>query len=120
MDAEKNRQNLRRVRGIVKYGAALMTLMGAIHFALIFFGFEHIYFHLLWCVCAATLGVYLNKLFQLCVLHLACVWYIVLILVLMSLEGRVAWIEDDVFTAGVAFVGLILFLLLLWRAKRNC
>jgi hypothetical protein len=76
MDAERNRRNLRRVRGIVKYGAALLTLMGAIHCALILFEVEHIYCHLLWCGFALTLGVYLNRLFCLCRLHLVCVWYI--------------------------------------------
>ena len=120
MDAERNRRNLRRVRGIVKYGVAGMTLMGAIHFALLYWAVDHVYCHLMWCACAAVMGVYLNRLFALCRVHLACVWYIVGILAVMSLEGRVAWMENEGFVISVAMIGLILFLLLLWRARKNC
>lgn len=120
MDAERNRRNLRKVRGLVKYGVAAMTLMGAIHFALIFFKVDHVYCHLVWCGCAAVLGVYLNRLFSLCWVHLACVWYIVGILTVMSLEDRVAWMECEGFTISVAMIGLILFFLLLWRARKGC
>lgn len=120
MDAERNRRNLRRVRGIVKYGAALLTLMGAIHCALILFDVEHFYCHLLWCGFALTLGVYLNRLFCLCRLHLACVWYISALLVLMTVEHRIDWTQNKAFTGAVAVLGLILFLSMLWRARTNC
>lgn len=120
MDAERNRRNLRRVRGIVKYGAALLTLMGAIHCALILFEVEHIYCHLLWCGFALTLGVYLNRLFCLCRLHLVCVWYISALLVLMTVEHRIAWSESKAFTGAVAVMGLILFICMLWRARNSC
>ncbi|MEE1088612.1 MAG: hypothetical protein UIC63_06580 [Bacteroidaceae bacterium] len=120
MDAERNRRNLRRVRGIVKYGAALLTLMGAIHCALILFDVEHIYCHLLWCVFALTLGVYLNRLFCLCRLHLVCVWYISALLVLMTVEHRIDWTQNKVFVGAVAVIGSILFVMMLWRARTNC
>lgn len=120
MDAERNRRNLRRVRGIVKYGAALLTLMGATHCALILFNVEHIYCHLLWCGFALTLGVYLNRLFCLCILHLVCVWYISALLVLMTVEHRIDWTQNKAFTAVVAAIGLILFICMLWKGRKDC
>lgn len=88
MDAERNRRNLRKVRGLVKYGTAVLTMMGAAHCALLCGGFDHVYIHLLWCVFALMLGVYLNRLFGFCRTHLVCVGYITLMLVLMSVEQR--------------------------------
>ena len=108
------------MRAIVKYGAALMTLMGATHCALLYCEVEHIYCHLLWCVCAMTLGVYLNRLFCLCRLHLACVWYISALLVLMTVEHRMAWSESEAVTVAMAAIGFILFVMMLWRARTNC
>ena len=120
MDAEKNRRNLRKVRGLVKYGTAVITMMGAVHCALLFGGFDHVYIHLLWCGFALMLGVYLNRLFGFCKTHLVCVGYITLMLVLMSVEHRVPWAENQIVTGVLAVIGFILFLLLLWKAKKSC
>ena len=69
---------------------------------------------------ALTLGVYLNRLFCLCRLHLVCVWYISALLVLMTVEHRIDWTQNKAFTVAVAVMGLILFLSMLWRARTNC
>lgn len=104
----------------MKYGTAVLTMMGAVHCALLCGGFDHVYIHLLWCVFALTLGVYLNRLFCLCRLHLVCVWYISALLVLMTVEHRIDWTQSKEFTAAVAAIGLILFICMLWRARNSC
>lgn len=120
MDAERNRRNLRRVRALVKYGTAVLTMMGAVHCALLYWEVEHVYIHLLWCVFALMLGVYLNRLFGLCRTHLVCVGYITGLLVLMAVDDSVPWAESKAVTAVLAIVGFILFIMLLWRAVKSC
>jgi hypothetical protein len=71
-------------------------------------------------VFALTLGVYLNRLFFLCRLHLVCLWYISALLVLMTVEHRIDWTQSKEFTAAVAAIGLILFVMMLWRARNSC
>lgn len=120
MNQERNRRNLRQVRAIVKYGAAMMTMMGATHYMLITFEIEHLYCHLMWCACAIILGVYLNRLFQLCLLHQACVWYIGSALVLMTVDQWTALNSNHTFTGLFSLVGITLFISMLWKARKGC
>jgi hypothetical protein len=46
--------------------------------------------------------------------------YITAILVLMTMESRMGWMQEKTLTGCLAVIGLIIASILLWKAKKNC
>lgn len=120
MNADKVRTNIRVVRTMVKVGAAVMTVMGAVHCALLYAEVDHFWIHLVWCGMGLALGICLNRMFCLCRAHLWSVVYNTAILVLMTMESRMGWMQEKALTGCLAVIGLIIASILLWKAKKNC
>lgn len=120
MDAEKTRDNLRSTRTFVKVASAAMTAMGAVHCMMLYAGIDHLFIHLSWCGIALWLGIHLNRMFGLCKIHLCSVFYITSILVLMTLEHHISWCSSRLITGTLSAAGIIIAILMIWTAVRNC
>lgn len=115
------RRTLKLLRTITKHGIFLLSALCAIYCGLMFFGIDVFGIHLILFGFALVLRLTLSKVFNLCWIHKLCVVYVFLVSLCMAssrCDSVMLYGFDVKILQGIMFaVGVILFLLLLWKAK---
>lgn len=106
---------------ITKYGIFLLSFLCTIYCGMIYLGLNLFGIHLLLFGFALVLRLTLSKVFNLCWIHKLCVVYVFLVSLCIA-SSRYDFVMlygfDVKMLQGIMFaVGVILFLLLLWKAK---